>query len=73
MDRYPSIKFVLDNRRLLQPIISLTPALLGLWGAWRTGAMDWLIIGLLLAPLVHIVSRVAFEIVDLIADTLIPK
>ena len=73
MDRYPAIKFVLDNRRWLQPIISLAPVALGLWGAWRTGAIDWLIVGLLLAPLVHIASRVAFEIVDLIADTLVPK
>ena len=73
MDRYNAVNFALVYRRALTALFTFAPIALGLWGTWRTGATDWLVIGLLIAPLAYLMIRVALELIDLIADTLIPK
>ncbi|MEO7403383.1 MAG: hypothetical protein ABIU95_06915 [Burkholderiales bacterium] len=73
MDRYDTIKLLLAYRGAFTALFTFAPIALGLWGTWRTGASDWLVVSLLLAPVAFLVTRVALELVDLIADTLIPK
>lgn len=70
---FPRIRFVLRNKRRIAGIATGGAALLGIWLAVRTGIVDFYALALLLAAAVHMVTNVAIEVIELVAETLMPR
>jgi len=72
-DRFGAIRRALKHRRLLEGMAGAVPLVAGAWAAWRIGAPDLAVGGVLLAPLAWFAMRVALEVVDVVAETLLPR
>ena len=58
----------------LAPWIVACIALLScVWIAWREASAPWAVAGVVLGFVVFVVLRVAVEVVDLVAETLLPR
>ena len=70
---FPMIRGLLARKRWISLCGSLGVLLLGGWLAWRTGFAELMPIALVLAGVAHLVLRVAIEVVELVAETLMPR
>lgn len=70
---YPMLKFAQRHRRGLPWAAALVLVVAGGWAATRTGAPDFLLAGVLLAPIAHGITRGLLELVELVAELLIPE
>lgn len=70
---FPMIRTLLKNRRLVIAGGTAGVALLGFWAAFRTGVADLYVVSLLLAGAAHFVLKVAVEVIELVAETLMPR
>ena len=43
------------------------------WFAWREASVPWAVAGIVLSLALFVVLRVAVEVVDLVAETLLPR
>lgn len=71
--RYPGIEFVVRQGRLLAATSGIMLAMLALFGYFRTDSSLVLAAGLVCALIAYFVLRVGAELVEVIADTLLPK
>lgn len=72
-DRFDGIRLVLRHRRGLVALLTALPVIGGLWAGWRTGAGDFVLAGVLLAPLVWLIARAWLELLDVVSETLFPR
>lgn len=72
-DRFDAIRRALRHRRPLEAIAGTAPLVAGAWLALRTGAPDFVLAGMLVAPLTWFGMRVALDVVDVVAETLLPR
>jgi len=73
MPQYPILKFASRHRRTLPWAAGLVVLIAGGWATQRTGAFDFLVAGMLLAPVAHGVMRGVLELVELVVELLIPE
>ena len=72
-DRFAAMRFVLQHRTAIVGSLTALPILAGGYTWLRTGVIDFAVAGLVLAPIAWLIARVLLELVDLIAETLIPR
>lgn len=72
-DRFSTLRFVLRHRSVIVFTLTLVPLLAGAWIWLRSGVIDFAVGGLLLAPLAWLVARVLLELLDVVAETLLPR
>lgn len=70
---FPQIRSVLKHKRRIVGAASAGVAALGIWLAWRTGVVELYAIALVLAAAVHMAMKVAVEVIELVAETLMPR
>ncbi len=70
---YPVLKLASRYRRSLPLAAALATLLLGAWASVRTQAIDFLVIGIFAAVIVHFVARGVLELVELVTELLIPQ
>lgn len=70
---FPMIRGLLQHRRAVVDGTALAVAVLGIWLAARTGWVELYPLALLAAFAARAVLRVAVEVVDLVAETLMPR
>jgi hypothetical protein len=70
---YPVLTFAARYRRTLPVFAALLILLLGAWASVRTDSIDFFFIGLIVAPLVHFVTKGVLELVALVTELLIPQ
>lgn len=70
---FPLIRTVLKNKRLVVNGGAIAVAALGFWAAYRSGVVDLYPVSLALAAALHLVLRVAVEVIELVAETLMPR
>ena len=73
MNTYPTIRFLARHGRALALAGAVVPAGIGLYGYYRTGAVEFLLGGALCAVIGYGLLRVGAEIIEVIADTLLPR
>jgi hypothetical protein len=73
MKRYPAIEVVAVHGRRLAAAIGAAVGVAALASFARSPEWDTLAYGLLAAALIFLVLRVAAEMVEVVADTLLPK
>ena len=57
----------------INALFGLLPLAAGLYAWFEAGRAGALLVGLVLAPIVWLVVRVMLEVVDVVAETLIPR
>lgn len=70
---FPLIRAVLKNKRLVINGAAVAAAALGSWAAHRSGVVDLYPVSMVLAAALHLVLRVAVELIELVAETLMPR
>jgi hypothetical protein len=70
---FPVIRGMLKNKLLVVRGGAGAVAVLGFWLAFRTGVVDFYPVAIVLAIAVHMVLNVAVEVVELVAETLMPR
>ncbi|GAA5232319.1 hypothetical protein FOZ76_16795 [Verticiella sediminum] len=70
---FPLIRGALRRRRLIVGAGTALPALLLIWLALRTGVPDFLIAAPIASAVTYGVLSLALEVVDLVAETLMPR
>jgi hypothetical protein len=63
----------LRNRLLVVRGGAAAVALLGFWLAFRSGIVDLYPVAIVLAFAAHMVLKVAVEVIELVAETLMPR
>jgi hypothetical protein len=69
---YPAIRFVLRYRNALALLVGAAIMLFGLWCAFTGGGWMWGAIGVAAGLLAFLMLRAFAELVDVVADTLLP-
>ncbi|GAA4333031.1 hypothetical protein GCM10023144_23800 [Pigmentiphaga soli] len=70
---YPVIRALLARKRRIPPAGGIAAVLLGCWLGWRTGFAELYPIAVLLGAAAYFALKVAVEVVELVADTLMPR
>ena len=70
---YPTIKMALKNKRLIPAAASGATLLLGSWLAYRTNTVDFYLMSFVVAAGVYLVLKIALEVIELVAETLMPR
>jgi hypothetical protein len=70
---YPTLRAVISNKRLVTSIGAAAAFALGCWLAYRTGLVEIYAFAVFAAVAVHWISTAAIEVVELVADTLMPR
>lgn len=70
---FPLIRATLGNKFLVVNASTWGVAALGCWAAFRTGWNDLYPVSLALAAVVHFAVKVAVEVIELVAETLMPR
>jgi hypothetical protein len=73
MKRYPAIEIVVRYGRLLSVVAGVAFAMLAMVGYLSTGSTLGLAVGMVGAFLGYVIFRVGAELVEVVADTLMPK
>ena len=72
-DRFVAIRLVVRHGVLVPWIIAGIALLSCGWFAWREASVPWAVAGIVLSLALFVVLRVAVEVVDLVAETLLPR
>ena len=72
-DRFIDIRLVVRHGVLVPWIIAGIALLSCGWFAWREASVPWAVAGIVLSLALFVVLRVAVEVVDLVAETLLPR
>lgn len=72
-DRFTTIRFVLRHRHSIAAVLTVLPLVAGAYAWLRSGLIDFALAGLILTPLAWLVSRVLLELLDVVAETLLPR
>ncbi|MGI4816028.1 MAG: hypothetical protein ACRYG5_20075 [Janthinobacterium lividum] len=70
---FPVIRGLLARKKLVLYGGAIGVALLGFWLAFRTGFVELYPIAIVLAFVTYFVLQVAVEVVELVAETLMPR
>ena len=70
---YPIIALLLRHQRSVPLLVGGLFILAGFWGALRLSAPDLIVAGLIVAGAFYIATRCALELVQVIAETLLPR
>jgi hypothetical protein len=70
---FPVIRGMLRHKRRIPFGGAAALVALGWWLAYRTGLVDLYPIAVVLAAALHCVLRIAVEVVELVAETLMPR
>jgi uncharacterized membrane protein SirB2 len=70
---YPMIALALRWKHVIPPIVAGLLLLACVWVMLRTGIPEMLLGGVVLAAVGYIVVRIALEVIEVIADTLLPR
>lgn len=70
---YPTIGALLARKSMVIWIGTLGMLVIVSWVAYRTGVVELYPLALLVAAAIHLVLKVAVELVQLVADTLMPR
>ena len=70
---FPLIRAVLRNKRLVVNVSTAAVAAVGFWAAYRTGVPDLYPLSVAMAAAIHLVLKVAVEVIELVAETLMPR
>ena len=73
MERFAGIRFVLRHRAAINALFGLLPLAGGIYASLQTASLGALVAGIIAAPIVWLVVRVMLEVVDVVAETLIPR
>ena len=73
MTRYPMIEFMVRHGRRVAAGGSSVVALFGILSAWRFGEPFWLVAGLIGTAGGYLVLRSLAEMIEVIAETLLPR
>lgn len=71
--RFPAIRTLLAQRRLIVNGGALAVAVLIAWAGWRWSVPELHVAAALAGVAVHFILRVAIEVVSLVAETLMPQ
>ena len=72
-DRFVAIRMVVRHGYLVPWIAACIAMLFCGWIAWRDASALWVALGIALGAALFVVLRVAVEIVDLVAESLLPR
>lgn len=72
-DRFVAIRLVVRHGYLVPWLIAGIALLSCGWIAWREASAPWAVAGIALGLVLFVVLRVAVEVVDLVAETLLPR
>jgi hypothetical protein len=70
---FPVIRGLLKRKQVVTRGVGLSVVLLGGWLGFRTGFIELYPIALLLGAFAYFVMCVAIEVVELVAETLMPR
>lgn len=70
---YPTLLTILKHRARITQAGAALMFILTCWIAFRTGMPDLYIVAVLVAVILYFVLRAAIEVVDLVAETLMPR
>lgn len=70
---YPVLTFAARHRKTLPPLFALATFALGAWLSFRTNAVDFAVTGLIAAVVIHILTKGALELIELVVELLIPR
>lgn len=70
---FPVIRATLKNKNLVVRSGSAAVAVLGFWLAFRTGFVELYPMAIALAFAVNLILKAALEVVELVAETLMPR
>lgn len=73
MPTYPTIALLLRHKKTVPLLVAGIFVLAGLWGALRLSAPDLFVAGLVVAAAFFVATRCALELVQVIAETLLPR
>ena len=73
MPSFPYIVAFVKHGKVISALVAVAIFLLGAYGAWRLTAPDFAAIGLIVAGLAYLGTRLLAEIVLAIAETLLPR
>lgn len=73
MTNFPAIALLLRHRKAIVVAATLLGPIVGAWLTARTMQPDWLVAGLLLAPVLNLLARSYIELVRVISDMLLPQ
>ncbi|MBI2320111.1 MAG: hypothetical protein HYU75_24695 [Betaproteobacteria bacterium] len=73
MNSYPAVRFVARHGRALALAGAAVLAGIGLYGYYRTGAAEFLLGGAVCAAIGYGLLRVGAEVIEVIAETLLPR
>lgn len=73
MKRYPAIEFLARHGRRLAWLVFAVIAVVGIACGWLVGNLAAIPVAVVLAALCGLVVRVGVEVVEVIADTLLPR
>lgn len=72
-DRFATMRLVLRHRGLFVAVLTLLPLAAGACVWLRSGVVEFAIAGLILSPLAWLAARVLLELLDVVAETLLPR
>ncbi|SAI74470.1 Uncharacterised protein [Bordetella ansorpii] len=70
---FPLIRALIRQKHIVVLLATLGVLLIGWWVAFRTGLVDGYVISAILAAATYFVIRVLVEVVELVAETLMPR
>lgn len=73
MPTFPYIVALVRHGRLVAVLAALLPTLIGGYAAWRLSCVDLAVLGLIIAVVAYLGVRLLTEIVQAIAETLLPR
>jgi hypothetical protein len=73
MPQYPMIAVALRLKYVLAPAVAVVLLLAGVWALVRTGIPETLLCGVVLAGICYVVVRISLELIEVIADRLLPR
>ena len=72
-DRFIAIRLIVRHGVLVPWVVAGIALLSCGWIAWREASATWAVAGIVLALVLFVVLRVAVEVVDLVAESLLPR
>jgi hypothetical protein len=70
---YPVLNFTIKHKRFVPAGSFVLIALFGCYGAWRTGHADVAAAGAVVAFVGAVLAKLLVEVLELLADMLLPK
>jgi hypothetical protein len=67
------IALALRLKHVLAPAVAVVLLLAGVWALIRTGIPETLLCGAVLAGVGYAIVRISLEVIEVIADTLLPR